>query len=69
MSKIFCIKCKKYKKFIKPNTSYICYNTLLLSSICSKCGSEDEKVFMEKESVEILKVIGLINNIKKYQNI
>ena len=28
--------------------------------ICSKCGSEDEKVFKEGESVVILKILGLI---------
>ena len=33
------------------------------------CGSEDEKIFKEEESIEILKILGLINNIEKYQNI
>ena len=31
--------------------SYICYETLLLCSICNKCGNEDEKIFMEQESI------------------
>ena len=48
--------------------SYICHKTLLLSSIFNKCRREDEKIFMEGESIEILKIIGLINNIEKYQN-
>ena len=69
MRENYCIKCKKYKKFIKPKTSYICYKIFLLSSICNKCGSEDKKLFMEQESIEILKILGLINNIEKYQNI
>ena len=43
-----------YKNFIKPNLSYICQKTLLLSSNCNKCGSEEEKIFMEQESIEIL---------------
>ena len=30
---------------------------------------EDEKVFKEQESIEILKMLGLINNIEKHQNI
>ena len=69
MRKIYCFNCKKYQKFIKPKISYICYKTLLFSSICSKCGSEDEKIFMKQESIEILKSLGLINIIDKYQNI
>ena len=64
MRKIYCINCKKYKEFIKSRISYISYKTLLLSSICNKCGSEDEKIFEEEESIEILKVIGLIGNIQ-----
>ena len=42
---------------------------MLLSSICNKCQSEKEKIFMEQELIEILKVLGLINKIEKYQNI
>ena len=46
-----------YQKFIKSKISCICYKTLLLSSICNKYGSEDEKILMEQEqeSIEILK--------------
>ena len=64
MRKIYCINCKKYKEFIKSRISYISYKTLLLSSICNKYGSEDEKIFKEEESIEILKVIGLTENIQ-----
>ena len=60
MRKIYCTKCKKYKEF-KKSKIYICDKTLLLSSIFNKCGSEDEKIFKEKESTEILKILGLIN--------
>ena len=63
MSKIYCIKCKKSK------ISYICYKTLLLSSISNKCGSEEEKIYIKKESIKIFKILGFINNIEKYQNI
>ena len=42
---------------------------LLLSSICNKSGSADEKIFMEQEWTEILKIPGLTNSIEKYQNI
>ena len=61
------MKCEKYKKVIKPKVSYICYKTLLLSSICNKCGSEDDKIFKEV-SLEILKILSLINDIEKYHN-
>ena len=63
MRKIFCINCKKYKEFKKPKITCICYKTLLLSSMCNKRGSEDEKIFKEEESIDILKIIGLIENI------
>ena len=69
MRKNYCITCKKYKKFIKPTISYICYKALLLSSFCNKCESADENIFMEQESTEILTFFGLINIIEKYQNI
>ena len=62
------MKCEKYKTFIKPKVSYICYKTLLLSSICNKCGSEDDKIFKEEVSLEILKILSLINDIEKYHN-
>ena len=62
------MKCEKYKKFIKPKVSYICYKTVLLSSICNKCGSEDDKIFKEEVSLEILKILSLINDIEKYHN-
>ena len=48
MRKNYCIKCKKYKKFIKLKMSYSCYKALLLSSICNKCESADENTFMEQ---------------------
>ena len=67
MREIYCIKCKKNKEFKKPKISYICYKALLLSSICNKCGSEDEQIFMEEESIKILKILSLITNIEEYQ--
>ena len=36
--------------------------TLGLSSFCSKCGNND-KTLKEEESIKILKILGLINNI------
>ena len=69
MRKVYCTKCKTFKEFKKHKISYTCEKTLLLSSICNKCGREDEKIFKEEESIEILKILGLINNIEVYQKI
>ena len=43
--------------------SYLLEKTLVLSITCSKCKNEDGKVFKEEESIEILKIHGLIENI------
>ena len=63
MKKLYCIICGKYIKFEKPKISYLLEKTLLLSIICSKCKNEDKKLFKEEESIEILKILGLIGNI------
>ena len=63
MREIYCIKYKKYKEFKNPKMSCICYKTLLLSSIYTKRESEDEQIFMEEESIEILKTPGLSTTI------
>ena len=39
MKKLYCIICGKYRKFEKPKLSYL----LVLSIICGKCKSENEK--------------------------
>ena len=69
MNKIYCVTCSKYRKFEKPKISYLLEKTLVLSIICSKCKNEDEKIFKEEESIEILKILGLISNIEEYQKI
>ena len=58
----------KYRKFEKPKVSYFLEKTLFLSIICSKCKNEDEKIFKEAESIEILKILGLIENIFSWYN-
>ena len=63
MRKIYCKECKKYKEFKKLKISYTCDITLIISSICDKCAHEDEKIFEEEESIEILKILRLIENI------
>ena len=50
------------KKNLKTLKYHIFYKKkLVLTIICSKCDSKDEKIFKEKESIEILKTIDLIN--------
>ena len=36
---------------------------LVFSIICNKCKNKDEKIFKEEESIEILKFIGLTENV------
>ena len=62
MKKLYCVICRKYRKFEKPKISYLLEKTLVLSIIRRKCQNEDEKIFQE-DSIEILKILGLIENI------
>ena len=39
---------------------------LSLSIVYTKCSHEYEKIFKEEESIEILKIVGIINNIEKH---
>ena len=50
-------------------TSYLLEKTLVLSIICSTHKNEGEKMFNEEESIEILKVIGLIHKIEEHEKI
>ena len=63
MKKICCVVFGKYRKFKNSKTSYAFEKTLVLSIIFSKCKNEDEKVFKEEESIEKLKILGLIKSI------
>ena len=63
MKKLYCVICCKYRKFEKPKISYLLEKTLVLSVICSKRKNKDERLFKEEESFEILKILGLIENI------
>ena len=42
---------------------------LVLSVVCSNCNKEDEKIFKEEESIELLKILDLITDkwLKKKQ--
>ena len=63
MKKLYCVNCGKYRKFEKLQMSYLLEKILVLSIICSKCKNDYEKFFKEEKSVEILKPLGLIENI------
>ena len=62
MKKLYCVICSKYRKFEKTLISYLFKKTSVLSFICSKRKHEDEKLFEKEESIEILKILGLIEN-------
>ena len=62
MKNLYCVICGKYIKFQKPKILYLLEKALVLSIICNKCKNEDEKISKEKESIEILKIFGLIEN-------
>ena len=67
MRKIYCTKGKRYKEFKNPKILFICDKTLLHTSICNRCGSEDKTIFKEEESIEVLKILSLIYWYIKYQ--
>ena len=59
---MFAIKTENLKN---PKILYIYFlkKTLILSIVYSKCGHGYEKIIKEEESVEILKILGVIINI------
>ena len=60
MKNFYCIICGKYRKFEKPKISYLSEKTLVLSIICSDWKNEDEKLFKEEESIEMLNISLLV---------
>ena len=54
MKELFCVICGWYRKFEKSKHS------LIRHIICSKSKNEDEKIFKDEESIEILKILSLI---------
>ena len=63
MKKLYCAICGKNKKIEKPKISYVLEKTLFLSVIRSQCKNEDEETLKEEESIEILKISCLSENI------
>ena len=63
MKKLYCVICSKYRKFEKSKISHLLEKTLVLSITCSKCKNENEKMFKEEETIKILKILCVIENI------
>ena len=57
-----CFICVSYRKIKNPQMSYI-FKKRVLPIICSKCENWRWKRFKEEESIEILKIPGLTENI------
>ena len=69
MKTLYCLICSTYRKFEKPKISCLLEKTLVLFIICSKCKNEDEKLFKEDESIEILKTLDLILKYRRISEI
>ena len=55
----------KYRKFENPQILHFFEKKLVLSIICDKWVKNDESVFKEEESIEILDILGLINSMNE----
>ena len=69
--KVYWHFCNKYRKLKITKISYIyiyiyIYNIYI---VYSKCGRGYENIFKEEKSIEISKILGLINYIEEYQRI
>ena len=56
MKKLYCLICGTYRKFEKSKLSYLLKKILVLSIFFSKSKNEDERLFKEDISVEILNI-------------
>ena len=56
---MFAINIEKFKN---PKISYILKKTLGLPIVYSKCGHEYKKIVKVEESIEKLRILGLITN-------
>ena len=53
--KLYWIKCEKYQKFKNSEILYIFNKIIVLFAICDKCGSSNDKILQEEETIEIFK--------------
>ena len=62
IKKLYSVICSMYRKFKKSKISYLLQKTLVLSIISSKRKNEVKNLFKEKESIEILQIFDLTEN-------
>ena len=65
MKKVYSIKCNKCKKSKNPKILSIFNETLVLFIICDKCGSNNCIISKKEESIEVLKILGVIDRMNK----
>ena len=58
--KTYCVEYNKYRKFVNPKISVFFDKALVLSIIYSKGDNNNDWIFEAKESIETLKIVGLI---------
>ena len=63
---MYWVICGKYREFKEPKISHLSEKNSSFF-ICSKWRNEDGKIFKEEKSMKILKILGLMNNIEKFQ--
>ena len=66
---MYCNVCHKYRNFKKTKISYIFFKKSSLLVVYTKCDHEYKKIFNEKKSIEMLKLLGIIGNIEEYRKI
>ena len=64
MKKLYCIISGKYRIFEKSKILYPLEKKLVFCITCNKYKNEGKKLPEEEEPIEILKIIGLIENIQ-----
>ena len=67
--KTYCNVCNKYGKSTKVKIYNFKKNIQSHSVVYSKYDHEYQKIFKEEDSIEILKILGLITNIEECQKL
>ena len=63
MKKLFCLICGQYRKIEKHKILDLLEKALVLSIICRKSKNKDQQLSKEEQPTEILKILGLFENI------
>ena len=69
MKKLYCVICRKYKKFEKPKVSYMLEKTLALSAIWSKYKNEDKKYLKKKKQLRYQKLLVWLKTYNYFNNV